>query len=147
MSRLLATLLAAAAGCLVGLQAPVNARLARQVGDLQAASVSFLLGTAVLLVVAALSSGGLSGIAHAGRAPWWALIGGIFGAFFVTVALLTVHTLGASGLTAIVVAGQVAIALVLDRFGLLGLPKQHIAAPRVLGLVLVLVGVVLVVRR
>jgi transporter family-2 protein len=147
VSRLLAMLLAAAAGCLVGLQAPVNARLARQVGDLQAASVSFLVGTAVLLVVTVLSSGGLNGIGHVGRAPWWALIGGIFGAFFVTVALLTVHTLGASGLTAIVVAGQVAIALVLDRFGLLGLSKQHIAAPRVLGLVLVLVGVVLVVRR
>jgi bacterial/archaeal transporter family-2 protein len=147
VSRPLAIALAAAAGCLVGLQAPVNARLARQVGDLQAASVSFLLGTAVLLVIAAVSSGGLSGIVHAGRAPWWALVGGVFGAFFVTVALLTVRALGASGLTAIVVAGQVAIALALDRFGLLGLPKQHIAASRVLGLVLVLAGVVLVVRR
>ena len=57
-----------------------------------------------------------------------------------TVALLTVRTLGASGLTAAVIAGQLAISVVIDRFGLLGLPKQHIAAPRVLGLVLLVVG-------
>jgi len=147
VSRVLAILLAAAAGCIVGLQAPVNARLARQVGNLQAATVSFLLGTAVLLIVASLSSGGLSGIANVTKVPWWALLGGVFGAFFVTVALLTVRTLGASGLTAIVVAGQLAIAVVVDRFGLFGLSKQQIAAPRAIGLVLLFAGVLLVVRR
>jgi len=147
VSRALAVLLATGAGCFVGLQAPVNARLSRQIGSLQAASVSFLVGTLALLVIASLSSGGLAGIGNAGRAPWWALIGGLLGAFYVTVALLTVRTLGLSGLTAIVVAGQLAVAVAVDRFGLLGIPKQHIDASRVVGLVLLLVGVVLVVRR
>jgi len=58
-----------------------------------------------------------------------------------------VRTLGLSALTAIVVSGQLAIAVVVDRFGLLGITKQHIGAPRIIGLVLLLVGVVLVVRR
>ena len=79
--------------------------------------------------------------------PWWALIGGLLGAFYVTVALLTVRTLGASGLTAVVITGQLAIAVVVDRFGLLGIAKQHIDASRIVGLVLLVVGVVLVVRR
>lgn len=147
MSRALAVVLAVAAGCLVGLQAPVNARLGRQVGALQAATVSFTIGTLALVLVASLSSGGLSGVADATRAPWWALIGGLLGAFYVTVALLTVRTLGLSALTAIVVSGQLAIAVVIDRFGLLGIAKQHIDAPRIVGLVLLLIGVVLVVRR
>jgi transporter family-2 protein len=147
VSRWLAVLLAVAAGCFVGLQAPVNARLGRQVGSLQAATVSFLIGTLALIVVAALSSGGLAGVGKASGAPWWALIGGVLGAFYVTTALLTVRTLGVSGLTAIVVTGQLAIAVAVDRFGLFGLSKQHIGAPRILGLVLLLVGVVLVVRR
>lgn len=147
MSRGLAILLAVAAGCFVGLQAPVNARLGRQVGALQAATVSFTVGTLALILVAALSSGGLSSIGSATRAPWWALIGGLFGAFYVTVALLTVRTLGLSGLTAIVVTGQLAIAVVVDRFGLLGISRQHIDATRILGLVFLVVGVVLVVRR
>ncbi len=147
MSRVVAVLLAAAAGCFVGLQAPVNARLGRHVGSLQAATVSFIVGTAALVLVASVSSGGLSGIGNLGRAPWWALIGGLLGAFYVTVALVTVRTLGLSALTAIVVSGQLAIAVAVDRFGLLGLSKQHIGASRVIGLVMLLAGVVLVVRK
>jgi len=147
VSRGLAILLAAVAGCFVGLQAPINARLGRQVGSLQAATVSFLVGTLVLLLVASVSSRGLGTITSAVRAPWWALVGGILGAVYVTVALLTVRTLGVSGLTAIVVSGQLAIAVLVDRFGLLGIAKQHIGASRVAGLVFLLVGVVLVVRR
>ena len=147
MSRALAIVLVALGGCFVGLQAPINARLGRQIGSLQAASVSFLVGTVALLAVGALSSGGLGGIANAGRAPWWALLGGLLGAFYVTVALLTVRTLGVSGLTAVVVAGQLTVAAVIDRFGLLGVAKQHLAAPRIAGLVLLLVGAILVVRR
>lgn len=147
MNRGLAVLLAVAAGCFVGLQAPVNARLGRQVGSLQAATVSFTIGTLALVLVASLSSGGLSPIGSIGRVPWWALIGGVLGAFYVTVALVTVRTLGLSSLTAIVVTGQLAIAVVVDRFGLLGIARQQIGASRIVGLALLVVGVVLVVRR
>jgi transporter family-2 protein len=140
-------LLAVAAGVFVGLQAPVNARLSREVGNLQAATVSFAIGTLALILVASLSSGGLSSIGSIGKVPWWALIGGVLGAFYVTVALITVRTLGLSALTAIVVTGQLTIAVVVDRFGLLGLSRQHIGASRIVGLVFLLAGVVLVVRR
>jgi transporter family-2 protein len=147
VTRGLAVLLAAAAGIFVGLQAPVNSRLGKEIGSLQAATVSFTVGLLALILVASLSSGGISGVANAGKAPWWALIGGVLGAFYVTVALITVRTLGVSALTAIVVSGQLAIAVVIDRFGLLGITKQHIGAPRIIGLVLLIVGAVLVVRR
>jgi bacterial/archaeal transporter family-2 protein len=147
VTRGLAVLLAAAAGIFVGLQAPVNSRLGKEIGSLQAATVSFTVGLLALILVASLSSGGISGVTNAGKAPWWALIGGVLGAFYVTVALITVRTLGLSALTAIVVSGQLAIAVVVDRFGLLGITRQHIGAPRIIGLVLLVVGAVLVVRR
>ncbi|HWW90322.1 MAG TPA: DMT family transporter [Solirubrobacteraceae bacterium] len=147
MSRGLAVLLGVGAGCLVGMQAPINSRLGRALGDVQAATFSFLIGTAALVLVAAFVRGGLGNLGHVGRAPWWALVGGLLGAVFVTVALVTVRTLGASGLTAAVIAGQLMISVVIDRFGLLGVAKQHISTSRVLGLVLLVAGVVLVVRR
>jgi transporter family-2 protein len=147
MSRGLAVLLGVGAGCLVGMQAPINSRLGRALGDVQAATFSFLIGTAALVLVAAFVRGGLGNLGHVGRAPWWALVGGLLGAVFVTVALVTVRTLGASGLTAAVIAGQLMISVVIDRFGLLGVAKQHIGTSRVLGLVLLVAGVVLVVRR
>ncbi len=147
MSRGLAVAVGIGAGCLVGMQAPINSRLGKTVGSLQAATFSFLVGTAVLLLIAAFVHGGLGGLSKVGRAPWWALVGGLLGAVYVTVALIAVRTLGASGLTAVVITGQLAISVAVDRFGLFGLAKQHIDASRILGLVLLVVGVVLVVRK
>ena len=147
MSRALAVLLGVGAGCLVGMQAPINSRLGKSVGTAQAATISFLVGTAALLVVTSFWKGGLGGLSNLGRAPWWALVGGLLGAVYVTVALVAVRTLGASGLTAVVITGQLVISVVIDRFGLVGVARQHIGAGRILGLVLLVAGVVLVVRK
>jgi transporter family-2 protein len=147
MSRGLAVLLGAGAGCLVGMQAPINSRLGKVVGSVQAATFSFLVGTAVLVLIAAFVRGGLGNLAHVGRAPWWALVGGLLGAVYVTVALVAVRTLGASGLTAVVITGQLIISVVIDRFGLFGVARQAVGAQRIAGLLLLVAGVVLVVRK
>jgi transporter family-2 protein len=147
VTRGLAVALAALAGVLVGLQAPVNSRLGRTVGSVQAATFSFIVGTVALALVASLFYGGLGSFGEVGKTPVWALVGGLLGAVYVTVAILTVRTLGVSGLTAIVIAGQLAAAVVIDRFGLLGIAKQPIGVQRIVGLVLLVVGVLLVVRR
>jgi transporter family-2 protein len=147
VSRALAVVLGVGAGCLVGLQAPINSRLGKSVGSVQAATFSFLVGTAALLALAAVVRGGLGNLGHVGRAPAWALVGGLLGAVFVTVALVAVRTLGASGLTAVVITGQLAVSVAIDRFGLLGVAKQHIGATRVIGLLLLVAGLVLVVRK
>ncbi|HEX4116545.1 MAG TPA: DMT family transporter [Solirubrobacteraceae bacterium] len=147
MSRLLAVVLVAVAGVLVGAQPAVNARLGRAVGAVPAAAVSFTVGTIALLLIVSLSSEGFDGLANIGKAPWWAFVGGLLGAAYVTVAILTVGTLGVSALTAVVISGQLFAAVLIDRFGLLGIARQPIGATRILGLVLLVAGVVLVVRR
>jgi bacterial/archaeal transporter family-2 protein len=146
MSRTLAVVLGVGAGCLVGMQAPINSRLGKTVGTAQAAAFSFLVGTAALLVLASFWRGGLGQLGHLTRAPWWALIGGLLGAVYVTVAIVAVRTLGASGLTAVVITGQLGISVAIDRFGLLGIAKQSIGPLRILGLVLLVAGFLLVVR-
>ncbi len=147
MTRTLAVALAAAAGVLVGMQAPVNSRLGRNIGSVQAATFSFVVGTVALVLVATLFYGGLGSFAQAAKAPAWAWVGGLLGAVYVTVAIFTVRTLGVSGLTALVIAGQLTAAVIIDRFGLLGISRQPIATTRLVGLVLLVVGVALVVRR
>lgn len=147
MTRGLAVALVAVAGVLVGMQAPVNSRLGKSIGSVQAATFSFVVGTVALALLATLFYGGLGSFGQVGKAPAWAWVGGLFGAVYVTVAIITVRTLGVSGLTATVIAGQLAAAVVIDRFGLLGIAKQPISTSRVVGLVLLVVGVLLVVRR
>jgi transporter family-2 protein len=147
VSRGLAVLVGVVAGCLVGMQAPINSRLGRTVGSVQAATFSFLVGTVLLVLVAAFLRGGLGNFSQLGRAPWWALVGGLLGAVYVTVALIAVRTLGASGLTAVVITGQLAISVAIDRFGLLGVDRQPIGLHRVVGLLLLVAGALLVVRK
>jgi transporter family-2 protein len=132
----------------VGIQAPVNSRLARSLGEsLPAACVSFIVGTLALVLITSVSKNGFASFANVGRVPWWGFLGGLLGAAYVTVAILTVRTLGASGLTAAVIGGQLLMSVVIDRFGLLGIPRQAIGLERVVGLLLLVVGVALVVRR
>jgi transporter family-2 protein len=147
VSRFLAVLLAAAAGGLVGMQAPVNSRLGKHVGSFEAATFSFLVGTVALVLILLVARGGTGGFGQIGRVPWWGLVGGLLGAVYVTVALIAVRTLGATGLTAAVIAGQLVISVVIDRFGLLGIARQPVGFSRVLGLLLLVAGVVLVVRK
>jgi len=147
VSRGLAVLLGAAAGCLVGMQAPINARLGKTVGAVQAASFSFLVGTFALVSISFVLRGGLGTLGRIGQVPWWALVGGLLGAVYVFIALEAVRTLGASGLTAVVITGQLAISVLVDRFGLLGVARNSIGPQRIIGLVLLLIGATLVVRK
>jgi transporter family-2 protein len=147
VSRFLAVLLAAGAGGLVGMQAPINSRLGRSVGSFEAATFSFLVGTVALDLILLVARGGVGGIGQIGRVPWWGLVGGLLGAVYVSDALIAVRTLGATGLTAAVIAGQLVISLVIDRLGLLGVAKHGIDVGRILGVVLLVAGVALIVRK
>jgi transporter family-2 protein len=142
----LAVLLTAVVGGAIALQAPINSHLGRQVGTFQAAFVSFAIGTALLFVIAALAKGGLGDLRHVSSVPWYYLVGGVLGMAYVSVVLVTVRSLGAGGVTAATIAGQLAVAVIADRFGWLGLQQKAIGADRVAGLVLLALGVFLIVR-
>jgi transporter family-2 protein len=146
MDRGLAVTLAAVIGGGLALQAPLNSLLGRSVGSLQATVVAFAVGLVALLAVSVFA-GGLSGIAHAGGAPWWALVGGgLISAIYVASIVWTVRALGAGGLTAATIAGQFAVAMTVDHFGWLGVERQPITVAKLAGLALIAAGTWFVVR-
>ena len=131
MSRGLAVLLGVGAGCLVGMQAPINSRSRpdrrQRAGrdDLVPRRHDRAAGDHLVRQRRAWQ------LSLARHAPPWALVGGLLGAVYVTVALVAVRTLGASGLTAVVITGQLAISVAIDRFGLLGVARQSIGVQRI----------------
>jgi transporter family-2 protein len=146
MDRGVAVLLTAFTGGLVALQAPINSVLGRSVGTWQAAFLSFAIGTAALAVIAALTTGGIGQIGEVRHVSLLYLTGGLLGAAYITSVLVTVRTLGLGGVTAATIAAQLAVSVVVDQFGLLGVAKQPITATRVAGVVLLGLGTYLVVR-
>ena len=147
MSRELAVMLTAATGGLIALQAPINGNLGRAIGTWQAAFLSFLIGTIALAVVAALAKGGMARLGEAGGVSWIYLTGGVLGAIYITSVIVTVGTLGAGGVVAATIAGQLAISVVVDQFGLLGVERQPITVAKVAGVALLAAGTYLVVRE
>ncbi len=146
MDRGAAVILTACTGGLVALQAPVNSVLGRAVGTWQAAFVSFAIGTVALACIAALATGGLGQVAEVRNVSWYYLTGGLLGAAYVTTILVTVRTLGAGGIVAATIAGQLAVSVVVDHFGLIGVAKHPITLEKVVGVVLLAAGTYLVVR-
>ena len=147
MDRGAAVLLTAFTGGLVALQAPINSLLGRAIGTWQAAALSFAIGTCALVCIAALATGGLGQIADVRGVPWYYLTGGLLGAAYVTSILVTVRTLGAGGVVAATIAGQLALSVVVDHFGLIGVTKQPVTALKLVGVVLLGLGTYLVVRE
>jgi len=147
VDRGLAVLLTAVVGGLIAMQAPINSRLGKTVGTWQSAMLSLAIGTALLIAIVAVAGGGFSKVAEARHLPWCYLVGGLLGAAYVTTVLVTVRTLGAGGVTAATIAGQLTMAVVIDQLGLLGVVKHPITAARVAGVLLLAGGTYLVVRK
>jgi transporter family-2 protein len=134
------------AGGATALQAPTNAKLAVAVsGPVNAAFVSFAVGTAALGILAAILHARPDMVAVKGLPPY-AWIGGLYGAVFVVAAAWAVPRLGVATTITLMVAGQLLISLVLDHFGALGVPRAPISLTRLAGVALVIGGVVLVRR-
>ena len=148
MSKELAVILTVAAGGLVAAQAPVNNVVSKKVGTLGAVSVNFLVGTAIVLVVTFLFADGIQNIEGVQSPAWYYwLFGGIAGVAIVLTTLVTVRELGAGGVTAATIAGQLTLSIILDRAGVLGLDERAITAQKMLGVALLAAGTVLVVHE
>ena len=146
MAKEPALLLTVFAGGLIALQAPINSMLGKSVGTFAAASVSFIVGTIALVLITVLVGGGFGDVGEARHLAWYYLTGGILGAVYVTTALVAVRSLGAGGVVAATIAGQLSLSLVIDQLGILGVDKQPITWERVLGVVLLALGTLLIVR-
>jgi bacterial/archaeal transporter family-2 protein len=146
VDRWAAVLATVVAGGLVALQAPINSQLGKTVGTFAAASVSFAIGLAVLVAIT-LFAGGFGDVSKAADLRWYYLTGGLLGAAYVTTVLLSVRELGAGGVTAATIAGQLTMSVAIDRAGVLGLPERGLTWQRVAGIALLAAGTFLIVRE
>lgn len=147
MSKELAVLVTVAAGAVVAGQAPANNVISHKLGDLGAVTVNFVAGTVLVLFVAFAFDGGYH-VDDSVETPAWYywILGGLGGVLIVLATLVAVRELGAGGVTAAVIAGQLGASVVLDRLGVLGLDERAITWEKFLGIALLAAGTVLIVR-
>ncbi len=140
-------LVALIAGAMMPTQAGVNHRLALALGNpILSAFVSFIVGSIALLLYIVLTGIPLSALGSIRNAPPISWFGGLLGAFFVASTIILLPRLGVAMTFTLVIAGQMVVTLIIDNYGLFGLPVKEINLPRVAGILLVVVGVVLIRR-
>jgi len=138
-------LTALVAGALMPVQAGINARLRDFLGEPLVASLfSFGVGTAALLAFILLTRTPWPTAAVMASAPWWTWLGGVLGAFFVAVTVILAFKLGATGLMAWIIAGQLIASVFLDHTGAIGFAVREVSWPRMAGVLMLLCGALLV---
>jgi len=138
-------LFAVAAGAGVAAQAIINARLRFVLGaPVWAATAQFVVGLLMLGVVALVTQQSPPAAGSLGRAPWWMWTGGLFGATFILMSVVVTAKLGTALMMAATIVGQLGAALVIDHFGWFGATVIPITLTRVIGAILLAVGVVLI---
>lgn len=137
--------LAFAAGMLAPMQAGMNAKIGKALNDpFYAALISFAVGTAGLLVYALTCRVDLSAIRTVSDVHWTLWLAGLLGAFYVTATIVLAPRLGTALTFGLVVAGQLVMAVIMDHFGLFGMPVQPVNWLRLTGIVLIVGGTMLI---
>ncbi len=139
--------LALAAGVGNAVQNGTNTRL-NKAFDAPGWSVAWV-GLVLMLsgvVYALVSRARLPSAAMAADGPWWMWVGGVCGALFVLSALLVASKVGAGTFVGLTVTASVITALVLDHFGLLGIPVHPAGWGRVAGGALMVAGLGLIAK-
>lgn len=138
-------LLAIVAGAVLPLQAGLNVQLGKSVNQpIFAAFASFLIGSLGLLVYLLILKFDFSTVSQTRTVSPWVWIAGILGAFYVAAVIILAPRLGTALTFSLVVTGQMIISLILDHFGLLGLPVKHINWQRLVGVAFLITGVLLI---
>jgi bacterial/archaeal transporter family-2 protein len=145
--RGLAYFLGIASGFGLTLQIGMNSKLRTVLQNANlAALISFLVGTTALILLLVVTRTPVPARDTLATVPAWAWLGGLMGAFYVAISTVVASQLGTASLLGLALSGQLAMALVVDHYGWLGLPEHPITLTRLAGVALLGAGAWLISR-
>ena len=143
----LAAAVTVTAGLAGSVQVAVMSRLGERIGVSEAIGFATVF-TAVVATVGLLAfRQSLGGFERALHQPWWMLTGGLLGLFIVSTITYAGPRIGIAATVGIMIAGQLAMGVAIDRWGLLGSDRIPLHWPRLLGIALLAAGAALSLRK
>jgi bacterial/archaeal transporter family-2 protein len=138
------TVLAGLAG---SVQVAVMGRFGGRIGTLEALTFSTCVQLVLSLAILVVARTGVGGLGGAFRTPAWMWLGGVMGATVVFAITFAQPRIGATATIGILIAGQLVMGAVIDRYGLFGVERIDISLPRGVGIVLLGIGAALSLVR
>ena len=123
--------LALVAGLAGSIQVAVMGRFGERIGSFEALAANLVFSTLIATTVLLVLRQSLAGFGDALRSPWWYWVGG-GGMGVVVVLTITVVTprIGAAATIGLLIAGQLAMGVAIDRYGLFGVEQGRAHAGR-----------------
>jgi transporter family-2 protein len=143
----LAVALSLAAGLGGSVQAAVMGKLGDRVGIIGAVAFSTLISAVIGITALLVVRQSFGGIGAAARQPVWLWTGGVLSAFIILAITVGPPRIGVAATIALVITGNLAMAAVIDRFGLFGGKSIPLNWPRVVGILLLAAGAALTLRK
>jgi transporter family-2 protein len=143
----LAVFLSLVAGVAGSVQVAVSGAFGRRIGVLEATAFGAIVAALIVTTVVLLTRDGLGGVTAGFRHPPWLWIGGIMGAIVITTITFAAPRIGTFATIGLLIAGQLAMGVVIDALGLFGLQRIPLNPARLAGLILLAGGALLVLRR
>jgi bacterial/archaeal transporter family-2 protein len=143
-----AATLALVAGLAGSIQVAVMGRFGERVGSYEAIAANLLFSALIATTILLLLRQSLAGFGDALHSPWWYWVGG-GGMGVVVVFTITVvtPTIGATATIGLLIAGQLAMGVLIDRYGWFGVERVPLNWPRIVGVLLLAVGALLALRK
>jgi len=143
----IATVMAVVAGLAGAVQVAVMAGLGDRIGSVGALAFATVLSAVLALAALLVAERSLDAFSRALSQPWWTLTGGVVGLFILLTVTVAGSRIGVVATVGILIAGQLVMGAVIDRFGLFGVDQVSLGWPRVLGVILLAVGAGLTLAR
>src|SRR5918911_2133339 len=143
----LAVFLSLVAGVAGSVQVAVSGSFGKRIGVLEATAFGSLGAALIVCSLVLVAREGFGGVVAGFREPPWLWLNGVMGAIVVTTITFTAPRIGTFATIGLLIAGQLAMGVVIDALGLFGLDRIPLNAARVAGLVLLAGGAVLVLKR
>ena len=142
-----AIFLSLVAGVAGSVQVAVSGAFGKRIGVLEATAFGSLGAAIIICSIVLVARQDFGGILAGFREPPWLWLNAAMGAIVVLSITFTAPRIGTFATIGLLIAGQLAMGVLIDAFGLFGLEKIPLNAPRLVGLVLLAVGAVLVLKR
>ena len=131
------------AGAALPVQGAINAQLRAELDAAVAVgALSFVVATAGMALLLLATGAARPRVQALRSMPWWGWLGGVVGAIYVVSVFSLIPEIGAAPTIALTVGGQQAASLLVDRYGLLRLPRRPVTPLRLLAVGALLAGVV-----
>jgi bacterial/archaeal transporter family-2 protein len=141
-----AVALVVAGGVAGAVQAAVMGKFGERVGTLEAFAFATLLTAAIAAALLAVTRRSFAGYGEAVRQPVWLWSAAACGALIVLALTFAAPRIGTTATIGILTAGNLATAVVVDRFALFGLDRIEISWERVAGVLLLAAGAALTLK-